>query len=336
MNEIKKKLKKEFGDVFLSPQFIIDKKRTVLSVSPKLDIALNGGIPSGSWGIISGKSKLGKSTLALHLCAEAQKKENGSRMCYYFDIEHRLENKNLTGIPGLQFGEDQLEIITSTKNNILTAEKTLTIAEALLKSEEGIILVLDSSSALCTEKEYGAEMSATGRNEGPKLLAQFTRKLANIVPVQDSIVIIIQHMIANTSGYGPAFMEDGGNKIIYQSDWKLRGTAFAKWTEGAKGEESGKQIGQVNTWEVVYSALGQPNGKIESYLRFGSGIDKTWELIELACDLNIIEKGGAWFTLSFLPDKTKVQGQKKVWDYLNSNPKERKILEKLVKEAFLL
>lgn len=328
MSEIKKKLKKDIGDVFLDPNFILDKKRTVLSVSPKLDIALNGGIPTGTWGIVSGKSKLGKSTLALSVCAEAQKPENGSRKCYYFDIEHRLEKKNLTGIPGLQYDTDHLEIITSTKNNILTAEQYLTIAEKLLKSEEGIVLVLDSASALCTAKEYDAEMSATGRNEGPKLLAQFTRKLGNIIPVQDSLVIIIQHMIANTSGYGSPFMEDGGNKIIYQSDFKLRGTGWSKW------EEDDKQIGQVNSWEVVYSALGQPGGKIESYLRYGSGIDKSWEAIELACDLGIIEKGGAWFTLSFLKEPVKMQGQKKVWNFLQENPKHLEELNKLIKEAF--
>lgn len=328
MSEIKKKLKKEYGDVFIDPSFIIDKQRTILSVSPKLDIGLNGGIPTGTWGIVSGKSKLGKSTLALSLCAEAQKKVNGGRMCYYLDVEHRLEKKNIKGIPGLLYDEDHLQIVTSTKNNILTAEKYLTIAENLLKNEERIVLVLDSASALCTEKEYSAEMSATGRNEGPKLLAQFTRKLGNIVPVQDSLVIIIQHMIANTSGYGPSFMEDGGNKIIYQSDFKLRGIGFSKW------EEDGKQIGQVNNWEIVYSALGQPNGKIESYLRFGSGIDKAWELIELACDLAIIEKGGSWFTLNFLDTPEKMQGQKKVWQFLKDHPKEMEKLSNLVKESF--
>lgn len=329
MNEIKKKLKKEYGDVFIAPSFILDKKRTILSVSPKLDIALNGGVPTGTWGIVSGKSKLGKSTLALSLCAEAQKPENGGRMCYYLDVEHRLEKKNLKGIPGLMYDEEHLQIITSRKNNILNAEQYLTIAETLLKNEESIVLVIDSASALCTAKEYSAEMSATGRNEGPKLLAQFTRKLGNIVPVQDSLVIIIQHMIANTSGYGSPFMEDGGNKIVYQSDFKLRGTGWSKW------EEDDKQIGQVNSWEVVYSALGQPNGKVESYLRFGSGIDKVWELIEIGCDLGIIEKAGAWFNLAYLKTPVKVQGQKKVWQHLKDNEADRIMLEQLVKEAFV-
>jgi recombination protein RecA len=312
---VKKKLIKDHGDVFLSADFILGKKQTIIPVSPKLDIGLNGGIPTGTWGIISGKSKIGKSSMCLAICAKAQRPEYGSRKCYYFDIEHRLTKKNLDGTPGLLTDKDHFEVVTSTQGNILTAEKCLTIAETLLKNEPNIVIIIDSTSSLCTAKEYDSEMSATGRNEGPKLLAQFTRKLASVVPVQDSLVILIQHLIANTSGYGPAFMEDGGGKIIYQSDFKLRGTGFQKW------EEDEKQVGQVNTWDIVFSALGQPGGKVESYFRFGYGIDELYEAIDLACDFGIIEKGGAWFTIPWLEEPVKIQGQKKVKTYLEKNPK---------------
>lgn len=322
-----KELKKEFGDVFINAEHIIAKKRTILPVSPKLDIALDGGFPSGCWGIISGVSKAGKSTLALTICAEAQKKENGSRKCYYFDVEHRLEKKNLLGIPGLLLDEDKLCIIASTKDNILTAEKTLTIAEKLLKTESGIVVIIDSSSALCTTKEYDGDIAAEGRNSGPKLLAQFTRKLAQIIPIQDSIVIIIQHLIANTSGYGSPFLEDGGNKIVYQSDIKLRVQSFKKWEIGDKN------IGQVLNCHVIYSALGQPGAKVESYLRYGSGIDHTWEYIELACDLGLINKTGAWFSLDFLETPEKLQGQQKIWQYLKDNPKSELLLSNLIKSS---
>ena len=325
----RKKLEKDFGDIFIDPQSIIDKKRTVFPLSPKLDIALSGGIPSGCWGIISGLSGAGKSSLALSLCEKAQKEEYGSRKCYYFDVEHRLEKKNLSGIPGLSFDKDKLEIISSTRGNILTAEKTLTIAERLLKDEPGIILVIDSSSSLCTAKEYDGDISAVGRNEGPKLLAQFTRKLNSVVAVQDSLVIIIQHLIANTSGYGSPWLEDGGNKIVYQSDFKLRGVSFKKWEEGEK------QVGQSTNYHIIKSSLGQPGAKVESYIRYGYGIDNTWELIELACDVGLITKGGAWFNLDFLDEPIKLQGQQNVWDHLNNNPNELKLLDKKVKEFYV-
>jgi recombination protein RecA len=322
----KKSLQKDFGDVFLDASEIISKERAIFSLSPKLDIAMSGGIPSGCWGIISGASKLGKSTMALSICAQAQKI---GRKCYYADIESRLEKKNLEGIPGLDLSPERLQIIKSTKGNILSAEDHLNIADKILKTEDKIVYVIDSSSAMCTRKEYEGEMAAVGRNEGPKLLAQFTRKLASIVPVQDSLVIIIQHLIANTSGYGSPWLEDGGNKIVYQSDFKIRGVSFKKWEDGEK------QIGQVNNWHVLFSALGQPGGKVESYLRFGEGIDRVMELIELACDVGLITKGGAWFNLDFLDTPEKLQGQANVREFLIKNPNQLEKLEKQIKEIYL-
>ena len=328
ISKTRKTLEKDFGEVFVKAESILNKERTIIPVSPKMDIGLSGGIPMGCWGIFSGVSGIGKSSMALHIASKAQKPEYGSRKCYYFDIEHRLEKKNLSGIQGLELTEDKLEIISSTKNNILTAEKALSIAEKLLKTEEGIVLVIDSSSALCTNKEYDGDIAATGRNEGPKLLAQFTRKLAGIVSVQDSLVIIIQHLIANTSGYGSPWLEDGGNKIVYQSDFKLRGVSFKKW------EKDEEQIGQVNNWHVVKCALGQPNSKIESHLRYGYGIDELWESIELGCDIGLINKSGAWFELSYLDSPEKFQGQQNVWDHLSSNEYKRTLLETKIKEFF--
>ena len=324
-NAIKKKLEKDFGDVFLSPEFILNKKRLLIPVSPKLDIALNGGIPSGCCGIISGKSKSGKSSLALTILANAQKQ--GMRG-YYLDVEHRLERKNLEGIPGLDLSEDKLQIITSTKGNILTAEKNLTIAETLLKNEEKIIMIIDSTSSLCSLKEYDAEMCAQTRNEGAKLLSQFTRKLSQIVPVQDSIVILIQHLIHNTSGYGPLLMEDGGVKIIYASDFKLRSKGFSKW------EEDNRIIGQVINWEIAYSALGQPGANVEGYLRYGCGIDCIRESLEIGIDLGLINKSGAWYNTDYSKNPQKFQGLNNLWKHLNENIEDIKLLNQLIKENF--
>ena len=320
---LEKILKKKYGDIFCNASDITSAPKTIIPVSPKLDIGLSGGVPEGSWFIVSGKPKLGKSTLALQFCSTAQKEEYGSRKCYYIDAEGRLEKKILNGIPGLD--QSKLTVIESKQGNILSSEKFLTIAEQIIKTEPNIVLVLDSASAMCSQSEMDSEeIKGTGRNNGPKLLAEFTRRLANVVPVQNTIVIIIQHMIANTSGYGPAFMEDGGNKIQYQADVKLRGRTFTKLEDNTK-----KQIGQIATWDVVYSALGSPGATVESYVRFGAGIDFVWELIDIAIDLDLIEKGGAWFTIKFTGEEIKLQGQNKVWQYLNDNPE---ICEQLKKE----
>lgn len=323
---IEKLLTKKYGDIFASGSDIVLKPKQIIPVGPKLDIGLSGGVPEGSWFIVSGKPKLGKSTLALQLCATCQKPEYGSRQCYYLDAEGRLTNKLLNGIDGLD--NSKISIIRSKQGNILSAEKFLTIAEQLIKTEPNIVLIIDSASAMCSQSEMdGDEIKGTGRNNGPKLLAEFTRKLANVVPVQNSIVIIIQHMIANTSGYGPAFMEDGGNKIQYQADIKIRGRTFSKWEDNSK-----KQIGQICTWDVVYSALGAPGATVESYIRFGKGIDVTWELIDIAIDVDLIEKSGSWMTLNFLEEPIKLQGQQKVWEFLEQSPESALLLNNKIKE----
>jgi len=313
--ETSKQIKKKYGDVFFDVQDIIKKKTHIIPTTPKLDLALGGGIPEGSWVIISGKEKSGKSVMCLTLAGFAQMPEYGGKKIYYFDVENRIKPMTLAGIPNLDLDPKKIEFIRSKRENIISAENNLNIAEEILKTEPNVVVILDSASALCSEKEYTEDITSSARNPGPKLLSTFTRKLAPVIPVQDSIVIIIQHMIANTSGYGPAFMEDGGNKIKYQCDVKIRAKGYSKW------EEDKKQIGQVVNWDVVYSALSAPGQTVETYLRFGEGYDDVWELMELGVDTGLIEKGGSWFTLLFTGNAEKFQGQKKMRDFLKENPK---------------
>lgn len=322
--ETQKLIKKNFGDVFMSANDVVSKNRVIIPTTPKLDIQLSGGIPTGSWVLVSGKEKSGKSTLALQICANAQMEEFGGRQCYYFDIESRLEKKSLTGVKGLNL--DKMQVIKSTQGNYLYGEKVLNIAEQIVKAEPDCVIVLDSSSVLCSESEFNGEVSANTRNQGPKLLSSFTRKLANVVPVQNTIIIVIQHVIANTSGYGPAEMEDGGRKIQYQADVKIKAKGYKKW------EEDGKQIGQIVNWNIGVSALGPPGGSTEGYLRYGIGMDSVWEIIDLACDFGCINKSGAWYELSFLDEPKKVQGQKNVWNFLTENPDKYKELLSIIKE----
>lgn len=320
---IKKQIIKDFGQVFIDVKNILDKPKKVINVTPRLDIGLNGGIPEGTWVIISGKEKIGKTTLTLTFCANAQK---SGKKVYYIDAENRLKDININSIEDLDISEEKFQIIRSTQGNILTAEKILKIGEDLLKSEPNIVLVIDSTSSLCSQSEYDGEITSTSRNTGPKLLAQFTRKLASVVPVQDSIVVVIQHVIANTSGYGPAFLEDGGNKIKYQCDVKLRAISSSKWMDKEK------QIGQEVKWDVIYSALGSPGASVQGFIRYGHGVDCIWEQIETAVEVGLIDKAGAWFTLSFLDEPLKFQGQNAVWNFFKENPEASKKLNVKIKE----
>ena len=324
---------KTFGDeIILSGNALVDKKVLTIPVSPALDIILNGGIPEGSFVVLTGQPKCGKTTSSLDFAATAQKKEyQGSlkspREVYYLNIEGRLKKRDLEGIPGLDLS--RFHIIGSQQGKILHAEEYLQIAERIINEIPGSILIIDSYSALCTEAEITSDMDKMQRADGAKLLAKFCRKVANVIPVNKNIVIGITHLMGNPTGYGAEFKEKSGQAIAYQTDVKLRAKTFKPWLLGSDNT----QIGQEIEWQVVCSALGPPGGTTTSFIRYGQGIDKCTELVNLASDLGIINKGGAWYTITGLPDKPKFQGVEKVRLYLLENPEAYTIIQNGVKEV---
>jgi recombination protein RecA len=232
---------------------------------------------------------------------------------YYLNIEGRLKKRDLEGIPGLNL--DKFHVIGSQQGKILHAEEYLQIGEKIINEVPGCVLIIDSYSALCTEAEITSDMDKMQRADGAKLLAKFCRKVANVIPVNKNIVIGITHLMGNPTGYGAEFKEKSGQAIAYQTDIKLRAKTFKPWTLSADST----QIGQEIEWQVICSALGPPGGQITSYIRYGQGVDKYMEAITLSSDMGLIHKGGAWYTLTGLPDKPKFQGSEKVRQYLLEN-----------------
>lgn len=319
---IKNDVIKNFGqDIILSGNALVDRKTVVIPISPSLDIILNGGIPEGSFVVLTGQPKCGKTTTSLDFAATAQKKEykgtlKNDREVYYLNIEGRLKKRDLEGIPGLDL--DKFHIIGSQEGKILHAEEYLQIAEKIINEVPGSIVIIDSYSALCTEAEITSDMDKMQRADGAKLLAKFCRKVANVIPVNKNIVIGITHLMGNPTGYGSEFKEKSGQAIAYQTDIKLRAKTFKPWTISSDGT----QIGQEIQWQVVCSALGPPGGSITSYIRYGEGIDKYTEAINLASDMGLIQKAGSWYTLSSLSEKPKFQGTEKVRQFLLENTEE--------------
>jgi recombination protein RecA len=317
---IQDSIKKDFGNnIILKANSIIDQKTMTIPVSPSLDIILNGGIPEGSFVVLTGQPKCGKTTTSLDVAATAQKEEyalKDIRNVYYLNIEGRLKKRDLEGIPGLNL--DKFNIIGSQTGKILHAEEYLQIAERIINEDPGSVMIIDSYSALCTEAEITSDMDKMQRADGAKLLAKFCRKVANVIPVNKNIVIGITHLMGNPTGYGAEFKEKSGQAIAYQTDVKIRAKSFKPWLIGTDNT----QIGQEVEWQTLCSALGPPGGNIKSYIRYGIGIDKATELISLAVDIGLINKGGAWYTLSFMGDgeKNKFQGTEKVRSYLLENP----------------
>lgn len=330
---LKEDVIKNFGDdIILSGNAIVDKKVLTIPVSPALDMALNGGIPEGSFVILTGQPKCGKTTSSLDFAATAQKPEyaHGSfkdgRQVYYLNIEGRLKKRDLEGIQGLDL--DRFHVIGSQQGKILHAEEYLQIAERIINEIPGSVMIIDSYSALCTEAEITSDMDKMQRADGAKLLAKFCRKVANVIPVNKNIVIGITHLMGNPTGYGAEFKEKSGQAIAYQTDIKLKAKSFKPWLLGTDNT----QIGQEIEWQVVCSALGPPGATTTSYIRYGQGIDKCTELINLASDVGIINKGGAWYTITSLEDKPKFQGTEKVRTFLLANPTAYATVEKAVKE----
>jgi hypothetical protein len=177
-----------------------------------------------------------------------------------------------------------------------------------------------------------------------------------LLPRQRGLVIAITHYIANTGGFGKAKLSDGGNKIQYQADTRMEIAGSGMDTPAIKPwtTSDGERIGQIVNWKIICSSMGAPGGSVQSYIRYGKGIDSTQEVLILACDLGLISKGGAWFTCDFVVDckdlikeinkdantednealmkSYKFQGQDKIYNFLKENPKLVSFLEAQIKE----
>jgi recombination protein RecA len=317
-------IKKQYGvsEICVPGELVANEERLVIPLSPKLNIILNGGIPEGTWITFTGKPKSGKTTLALHFAAKVQRPEYGGREVYYLDIERRLKKMNLVGTPGLNL--NKFHVIRSTKEKILSAQDFLMLAEHILRTMPHVLIIIDSYSALCHSAEQSADVGTPVLGMGSyTLLAQFCRQMSQVVPVMESNVLGITHIMANIGAMGHASKttEKGGNAIVYQGDIKLKAKFHSPWKLGST--DNARQIGQIVSWSCEFSALGSPGQEIESYIRYGRGIDELYELISCGLDLGIVEKNGSWYIIN----DQKVQGAENVHRFFLENPKLAKELE---------
>jgi recombination protein RecA len=340
--EITTDLERKYGEsAFISAEDFLNEKREVIPVSPKLDLILDGGIPEGSFVIIAGPPKIGKTVTSLHFAANAQKV---GRKVFYLNIEGRLKPRDLAGISNLQHGKDQFEIVRSYvdndgKSRILLAHEYLDVAERKVKDNPGCVVIVDSASQLLTETESKGELGEQHRAPGAVLLAQFCKRIANEMPVTKSIIIMIVHVVANTGGGMKRTSRTGGNKIQYAVDVDLECKYVEKWTVGAVKDDpdSGTEIGKKIHWTTGSTGgNAAPGMKTTSYLRYGVGIDEIYELYDLGKTLGLIERAGAWYTMSFLgleKDTPKFQGEEKVITALNEHADWIELLRRKLKES---
>ena len=349
---------KKYGNVIESGTKVLESLETydTISVSPALDMALGGGLREGQVVVMTGDPKTGKTTTALYAAAKAQAK---GKKVYYLNTEGRLTKQNFRGIKGLDV--DAIQIVQATDDTpIVSAETYLNIMERLLKEEENLFLICDSTSNMVPQDEIDGEIRTGVRNALPRLLSMFFKRISGDVSRMKAIAVFITHNIANTGGsrFEPSKMADCGNMLQFQAGTNMVITHRGKWEVP---KESGNHVGQVANWVIKTSAAGgTPMSTAASWIRYGVGIDESQEIAQIATDFALIQAKGAWYTIQCLVDNKdqilvanylkdnevdvddleavtkafKFQGMEKLVNFLNDNQDLRDIVIEEVRDLF--
>lgn len=310
---VTKSIQETYGDIISSGEDLLNRDQEILSISPRIDSILNGGIPEGTATFVVGKPKSGKTTLLLRACAQAQKQ---NRDVWYIDVEHRLGKKNIAGCAGLDPSPQKFHHIHSSEGQILNAQKILTIAVKVLTDIPRSMVVIDSFGALVTEDEMTGELKGRQRTDLHGLLSLWHKILCPIIQINKNYLFGVQHIYANVAPSGPMdkkkTVEAGSSKGMFLSSNKLSVKYFEYWDAGQD------RVGQKVHWQCDFSELGAPGGSCESYLRYGVGIDILQELIMTGIDAGLIQRSGSWFNCPFIAKRTggepKFQGEAKLYD----------------------
>ena len=286
----------------------------ISSGSIKIDEALGiGGYPKGRIIEIYGPESSGKTTLALHAIAEVQKK--GGRAAY-IDAENAIDPayaKNL--------GVNIDELILSQPDS---GEQALEITDALVRSGAVDAVVVDSVAALVPKQEIEGEMGDTFVGLQARLMSQALRKLAGTIAKTNCVVIFINQLRMKIGVmYGNPETTTGGNALKFYSSVRLDVRRIESIKEG------NNVIGNKTRVKVVKNKVAPPFREAVFEILYGKGISKWGELVDLAVQLDIIQKSGSWFSMG---DERIGQGANSVKDYLIANPDIAEKVEAEVRE----
>ncbi|MCH5192476.1 MAG: recombinase RecA [Oscillospiraceae bacterium] len=281
--------------------------------SMTLDMALGiGGVPRGRIVEIFGPESSGKTTVALQIVAEAQKM--GGEVAFV-DVEHALDPAYARAL-----GVDIDNMLVSQPDS---GEQALEIAEALVRSGALDVIVLDSVAAMVTKAEIDGDMGDTHVGQLARLMSQAMRKLTSVISKSNCVAIFI-NQIREKIGviYGNPETTPGGRALKFYSSVRI---------DVRKGEaiKNGSEIiGNRTKCKVVKNKVSPPFKEAEFDLLFGQGVSRTGEVVDIAVDLDIIHKSGAWF--SYNGDKIG-QGRENTKEWLKNNPEVMKEIEEQIK-----
>ena len=283
--------------------------------SLSLDLALGiGGVPRGRIIEIYGPEASGKTTLALHVVASAQK--NGGEAAY-IDVEHALEPAYARAL-----GVDIDSLLISQPD---TGEQALDIAESLVRSGAIDVLVVDSVAALIPKAELEGEVGDTVVGALARLMSQAMRRLAGAISKNNCTVIFINQLRQKIGVfYGNPETTPGGLALKYYASVRVD----VRRVETLKA--NGEMIGNRTRAKVVKNKVAPPFREAEFDIMYGEGISRIGEIIDLGVKLEVIDKAGAWFTVN----GQRIQGRDGVKEYLTNNPEACEIVEQQVRDNF--
>ena len=304
LNAVMEKIEKDFGKgsiMRMSSAEVAD-VQVIPTGSITLDMALGvGGYPKGRVIEIYGPESSGKTTLAIHAIAEAQK---AGGIAAFIDAEHAFDSSYAQ-----QLGVDVDNLLISQPDN---GEQALEIADSLIRSSAIDIIVIDSVAALTPKAEIEGEMGDAKMGLQARLMSQALRKLTSSISKTKTVCIFINQLRDKIGVvYGNPETTTGGNALKFYASVRIdiRRVSVIK-----DGEE---QLGTRTRVKVVKNKVAPPFKKAEFDIMFGEGISKMSELIDLGVKLGIVQKSGAWFNYG---DIRLGQGRDNAKQFLRDNP----------------
>ena len=282
-----------------------------------LDAALGiGGVPKGRIIEIYGPESSGKTTLALHILAEAQKM--GGEVAFV-DAEHALDP-----VYAAALGVDTDNLLVSQPD---TGEQALEITDALVRSGAVDVVVVDSVAALVPKQEIEGEMGDTFVGLQARLMSQALRKLAGTINKTNCVVIFINQLRMKIGVmYGNPETTTGGNALKFYASVRLD----VRKVEAIK--EGGNVVGNKTRVKVVKNKVAPPFKEAYFDIMYGQGISKWGELVDMAVQMDIVQKSGSWFSMG---DERIGQGSNSVKEYLINNPEIAEQVEAQVRENLM-
>jgi recombination protein RecA len=290
--------------------------QTIPTGSTSLDIALGvGGVPRGRIIEIYGPESSGKTTLCLHIVAEAQKKGG---ICGYIDAEHALD---VTYARKLGVRTDDLLLSQPD-----TGEQALEIAEMLVRSGAIDVIVIDSVAALVPKAELEGEMGDAHMGVQARLMSQALRKLTGTIAKSQTCVIFINQIRMKIGVmFGNPETTTGGNALKFYASQRLDIRRIGAIKNGEQ------VVGSRTRVKVVKNKVAPPFKEVEFDIMYGTGISREGDLLDLAANEGIVEKSGAWY--SFNGERIG-QGREAAKDYLKEHPETQKQVEVKVLEKY--